>query len=178
MNKLLSFITILFLLGCTSADIRNNSNTEKSLNALDAILYPAEVFFISIKESDFETSWELLSGKSKDRIIHEIYEASRDNGVEIDKDDISRSFRQNGVIAGNFWNAARSKFNPDMVLEESRWEFGFIKDRTAEITITHRKSSRPSKLKMYKENGTWRVGLVETFWSRRFMDLLFSFLRL
>ena len=178
MNKLLPFIAILILLGCTSSGIRNSHITEKSLNALNEILYPAEAFFISIKESDFETSWDLLSEKSKDKIIDEIYDASRDNGVEIEKDDIRRNFRQNGLIARNFWNAARSKFNPDMVLEQSHWELGFVKNLKAEITITYRKSSRPSKLKMYKESGSWRVGLVESFWSRRYMDSLFTFLRL
>ena len=178
MNKLLPFIAILILLGCTSSEIRNSRNTEKSMHALDAVLYPAEAFFISIKESEFETSWDLLSEKSKGKIIDEIYDASRDNGAEIEKDDIRRNFRQNGLIASNFWNAARSKFNPDMVLEESHWKIGFIKKLKAEITITYRKSSRPSKLKMYKENGSWRVGLVETFWSRKYMDSLFSFFRL
>ena len=112
------------------------------------------------------------------KIIDEIYDVSRDNGAEIEKDDIRRSFRQNGLIARNFWNAARSKFDPDMVLEDSHWEIGFIKSNKAEITITYRKSPRPSKLKMYKESGSWRVGLVETFWSRRYLDTLFSFLKL
>ena len=110
--------------------------------------------------------------------IDEIYDVSRDNGAEIEKDDIRRSFRQNGIIADNFWNAARLKFDPDIVLEESQWEIGFVKNRKAEIIITYIKSSRPSKLKMYKEGGSWRVGLVETFWPRRYMESLFSFLRL
>jgi hypothetical protein len=178
MNKLLPFIAFLILLGCTSSAIRDSHNTEKSLNDLNAILYSAEDFFISIKKSDFETSWDLLSEKSKNKIIDEIYDVSRDNGAEIEKDDIRRSFRQKGLISSNFWNAARSKFDPDMVLEESHWEIGFINNSKAEITITYRKSSRPSNLKMYKESGSWRVGLVETFWSRKYLDSLFSFLRL
>jgi len=178
MKKLLTFIAFLILLGCTSSPARDSHFTEKSLTALNAILYSAEDFFISIKKSEFETSWDLLSEKSKNRIIKEIYDVSRDNGAEIEKDVIRKSFRQNGLIASNFWNAARSKFNPDMVLEESHWEIGFIRNSKAEITITYRKSSHPSRLKMYKEQGYWRVGLVETFWSRRYMESLFSFLRL
>ena len=178
MNKLLPFIALLVLLGCTSSAIRHGNNTEKSLSDLNTILYSAEDFFISIKESDFESSWDLLSEKSKNKIINEIYDASGDKGSKIDKDAIRRSFRQNGLIASNFWNAARSKFDPDMVLEESKWEIGSIKNSKAEIIITYKKSSRPSRLKMYKERDVWRVGLVETFWPRRYMESLFSFIKL
>ncbi len=153
-------------------------STGKPPGDINTLLYSAEDFFLSIKESVFETSWDLLSEKSKNKIINEIYATSRENGTEIEKDDIRRSFRQNGIIAGNFWNAAKTRFDPDIVLEESQWEIGFIKNRKAEIIITYKKSSRPSKLRMYKESGTWRVGLVETFWSRRYMESLFSFFRL
>ncbi len=158
--------------------MQHDRNTGKPPGDINTLLYSAEDFFLSIKESVFETSWDLLSEKSKNRIINEIYDTSRDNGTEIEKDDIRRSFRQNGIMASNFWNAAKTRFDPDIVLEESQWEIGFIKNRKAEIIITYKKSSRPSKLKMYKESGTWRVGLVETFWSRRYMESLFSFFRL
>ena len=178
MNKLLPFFAFLILLGCTSSAIRDSHNTETTLSSLNTILYSAEDFFISIKQGDFKTSWDLLSEKSKDKIINEIFNASRDNGAVTEKDDIRRSFIKKGLIATNFWNAARSKFDPDMVLEESHWEIGFIKNSKAEIIITYRKSSHPSRLKMYKEQGSWRVGLVETFWSRRYMESLFSLLRM
>ncbi len=178
MNKLISFIAILAFLGCTSTSSHYNHSSEKSSQALNAILYSAEDFFICFNKSDYKTVWELFSEKSKYKIIDEIYDASRDNGAAIEKDAIRKSFRKKGLISANFWNAARSKFDPDMVLEESKWEIGFIKNSRAEITITYKKSSHPSKLKMYKENGSWRVGLVETFWSRRYMESIFSFLRL
>jgi len=178
MNKLISFVALLVLLGCSTTGSHHNNSPEKSAKTIDAILYSAEDFFICFNKSDYKTVWELLSEKSKNKIIDEIYDASRDNGSKIEKDAIRRSFRQKGLIASNFWNAARSKFNPDMVLEESHWEIGFIKNNKAEIIITYKKSPRPSKLKMYKESGSWRVGLVETFWSRKYLDSFFSFLRL
>ena len=178
MKKLLPIIAFFILLGCTSSSMQHGRNTGKLPGDMNTLLYSAEDFFLSIKESVFETSWELLSEKSKNKIINEIYDRSRDNGAEIEKDDIRRSFRQNGIMARNFWNAAKTRFDPDIVLEESHWEIGFIKNRKAEIIITYKKSSRPSKLKMYKESGSWRVGLVESFWSRRYMDSLFTFLRL
>ena len=177
-KKFLIFIILLFFSGCSSASHNSSCGPDGALTSINTVLYSAEVFFISIKESDFESSWDLLSEKSKNKIINEIYDVSRDNGAEIEKDDIRRSFRQNGLIASNFWNSARSKFDPDMVLEDSRWEIGSIKNSKAEIIITYKESSRPSKLKMYKERDVWRVGLVETFWPRRYMESIFSFLRL
>jgi hypothetical protein len=177
MKKFLS-ISLLILLSCSSTVNQHSYYTYETSGIVNSLVYSAEDFFISIQESVFETSWDLLSEKSKNKIINEIYEASRDNGTKVEKDDIRRSFRQNGIIASNFWNAAKTRFDPAMVLEESQWEVGFIKNDKAEIIITYKKSSRPSKLKMYNESGSWRVGLVETFWPRRYMESLFSFLRL
>jgi hypothetical protein len=39
------------------------------------------------------------------------------------------------------------------------------KDR-AEILLTHHGADRPATLKMFREDGGWKAGLVETFWSR------------
>ena len=58
-------------------------------------------------------------------------------------------------------------FNPDFVLEESKWEMGKIEKDKAEIIIRYRKSEGPATLKMFKEEGKWVVGLEETFRSSR-----------
>ncbi|UCH80324.1 MAG: hypothetical protein JSW20_11335 [Nitrospiraceae bacterium] len=177
MNKLPA-IFLLILLSCSSAVTSYNRYPEQTSGTIDAILYSAELFFISINEGEFKTVWELLSDKSRNKITEEIYEVSRDRGVDIEKEDIRRNFQQNGLIARNFWNAARAKFDPDMVLEESKWDIGHVKSNSAEILITYKKSDMPSKVKMYKEEGVWRVGLVETFWPRRYIESFFSFLRM
>jgi hypothetical protein len=39
------------------------------------------------------------------------------------------------------------------------------KDR-AEILLTHHGADHPATLKMFREDGGWKTGLVETFWSR------------
>ncbi len=176
--KRLFAICLLVLLGCSSTTNHYNNYNEQTSRTINSILDSAEVFFISINEGDFITVWEILSAKSRDKIIDEIHETSRDKGIGIDKEEIRRNFRQNGIIARNFWNAARTKFDPDMVLKESKWDIGFIKSSSAEILITYTKADRPSKLKMYKQEGHWRVGLVETFWPRRYIESIFSFLRL
>jgi len=47
------------------------------------------------------------------------------------------------------------------------WEIGFIKENKAEIIIKQKKSEEPARLKLFKENNKWKVGLVETFWTRK-----------
>ncbi len=44
---------------------------------------------------------------------------------------------------------------------------GHIRPDSAELLITHKRSQKPARLQMFKENGTWKVGLVETFWTRK-----------
>jgi len=40
---------------------------------------------------------------------------------------------------------------------------GYSVKKYAEIVIKYKKSENPFHLKMYKEDGIWKVGLVETF---------------
>jgi len=54
-----------------------------------------------------------------------------------------------------------------MILENSRWEIAFIKEDKAEIIITYKKSAEPARLKIFREDNTWKIGLVETFWTRK-----------
>ncbi len=80
---------------------------------------------------------------------------------------IATDFSMGGIIARSYWNGFLDNFDPAMVLEESRWEMGKIKGKQAEIIITYQSAERPAILRMYKEDDRWKVGLVETFWSRR-----------
>ncbi|RJQ53955.1 MAG: hypothetical protein C4526_05795 [Nitrospiraceae bacterium] len=143
------------------------------------VLDSSEKFFISLKENDFKFAWNLLSSESHETIITDVLNASRKTGIEISREEIIRDFSNSGIISGNYWKSFLDTFNPDMVLRESRWEMGLVKKQSAEIIITHKKSENPVVLKMSKENGEWKVGLVETFWTgrsdsflRRLMDFL------
>jgi hypothetical protein len=51
-------------------------------------------------------------------------------------------------------------------LEKSRWEMGAVKEDRAEVLITHHRAERPAVLQMFREEGAWKAGLVETFWGR------------
>lgn len=61
-----------------------------------------------------------------------------------------------------------------MVLNHCSWEIKSIKEKKAIIKLTYEKSERPALLKMFKEKGKWKVGLVETFWPRKWLKNYFK----
>ncbi len=109
-----------------------------------------------------------MSEESHEKIIDDVYKDSKKMGLGIEKKTIIKDFKSNGAMFSNYWIAFHNNFDPDMILEQSRWEMGFIKKNQAEIIITYKKSENPAILKMFKEGGMWRVGLVETFWTRKY----------
>ena len=79
---------------------------------------------------------------------------------------VRRDFVAGGPIARDYWDAFLRRFDPDAALEHSRWEIGSVGKDRAEILLTHQGADHPATLKMLLEDGGWKVGLVETFWSR------------
>jgi hypothetical protein len=69
--------------------------------------------------------------------------------------------------AKGYWSGYLSSFDPKTVLEQSAWKMGEIKKDRAEIILRYRKSSNDAILKMYREEGSWKVGLDETFSTRQ-----------
>jgi len=105
-----------------------------------------------------------LSRKSKNTIVEEVHKSLKG---KIPKEKIYEDFEKVGPLAQAYWNGFLSTFNPDLVLEHCKWEFGKINRDKAEIILTYEKSKNPAILQMFKEEGRWRVGLVETFWTRK-----------
>ena len=140
---------------------------------INAILFPAESFFKSLKEKNYSKTWISLSQKSQNTIIDDISkeilknQSSQTPTVGYSKEQINADLETGGSISKLYWNSYVQYFNPDMALEQSAWNIGFIKNDNAEITIQYKKSDSPAKLKMFKENNAWKVGLVETFWNRK-----------
>jgi len=75
-------------------------------------------------------------------------------------------FVAGGPIARDYWDAFLRRFDPDVALEHSHWQIGSVGNDRAEILLTRHGADRPAVLKMFRENGGWKAGLVETFWSR------------
>jgi hypothetical protein len=44
---------------------------------------------------------------------------------------------------------------------------GEINSYTAEIYVQHKKSEKPAVLKMFKEDNVWKLGLEESFGTRK-----------
>ena len=140
----------------------NTENIDFAEAAL--ILDPAEDFFVSLRNREFKTVWDLLSKKSRDTIIDDVHKHSIERGIGIKKVDIMRDFQDSGIIFKHYWNAFIMNFDPDIVLNERVWEFEKIKSDQAVILL---KASIVTKLHMYKEENHWKVGLVESFWAGR-----------
>jgi hypothetical protein len=83
------------------------------------------------------------------------------------KEQIKDNFIAGGAIAQAYWNSYLNFFDPDMILEQSKWEMGEVGKERAQINIMHKKSERPAVIQMYKEDGAWKVGLSETFKSAK-----------
>jgi len=177
MNIFLKSIFVLFVACLIALNVSESESKDYSRGSLSLILGPAEEFFISLKDRKYQTAWVLLSEKSHRTIINDIYRNSRDQGIEIKKEDIEKDFNSNGMIFNNYWNAFMVNFDPDVVLNKRVWEFEKIESDHAVILL---KKKAVTKLQMYKENNQWRVGLVETFWTRKpvkiihYMQSLFS----
>lgn len=133
-----------------------------------SILDSAESFFISLKKRNYGAVWDSLSAKSQRTIIDNVFKASKKAGEDLKKSFIKNDFKEKGTLFITYWDALLTEFDPDMVLEESRWEMGRIDSNSAEIIILHKKSERPAILQMFRENGVWKVGFRESFDTGRF----------
>ncbi len=130
---------------------------------MDEVLQSAESVFKSMKQGRYAEVWQLLSSRSRQRIVEDIYKGTAKAGRAADRGQIAAEMAQGGPTAIAYWGAFLQSFNPDMVLEQSKWEMGPIRRQTAEIVITYRKSEHPARLRLFLEDGGWKVGLVETF---------------
>lgn len=163
----------VFSLLIISIFVSISAHAQYSEVQLSAVLVPAESFFKSLKEKNDSKAWMLLSQKSQNTIIDDILREIRKNqspqtpAEGYSKAQIDADLKIGGSISKSYWNAFRQSFDPDLALEQSAWNIGFIKKDNAEIIIQYKKSDNPATLKMFKESGVWKVGLVETFWTRK-----------
>jgi hypothetical protein len=139
-----------------------------------AVLDSAESLFKMMKAKNYKNIWGCLSTGSKSVIASDTYKAVSKSGaasnsdVQYSKDSVAQDFESGGPLSKAYWDAYVDNFNPDMVLEESKWSMGDIKKGRAEIIIQYKKGESPVHLLMVMENGKWKVGLMETFaWAGR-----------
>lgn len=131
------------------------------------ILSSAEAMFKSMQKKDYVAIWQSLSRKSQETIVQDTYKSVKPASPAHTEESVGRDFSSGGPLAIAYWNAFLNKFDPAMALEQSRWQMHTVNADNAEIIILYKKSQSPAMLKMFKEEGAWKVGLTETFWSRK-----------
>jgi hypothetical protein len=131
---------------------------------VDTILQSAESFFKTMKEKEYAGIWRLLSAKSRVAIVNDV---AKHAATIYSKAQIETDFSVGGLIAKSYWDEYLFYFDPDTVLEQSKWEMGPISKQQAEVILQHKKAEQPARLKMFKEGNQWKVGLIETFGTER-----------
>jgi hypothetical protein len=142
--------------------------------AVPAILARAESLFQSMKSRDYPAIFAALSAKSRETIVAGTSSAlAAANAPPTSAKNpapgpgaVRSDFVAGGPIARDYWDAFLRRFDPDAALEHSRWEIGSVGKDRAEVLLTHHGADHPAALKMFREDGDWKAGLVETFWSR------------
>lgn len=124
----------------------------------DILFSSAESLFKMLKEKNYQKIWFYLSNTSRNSIIDDTYksivkyEKDRGKGVGNSRDQLGHDFSTGGPVSQVYWKSYREAFNPDIVLEQSRWEMGKIGQVKAYINVTYRKSARPAVIQMFKED--------------------------
>jgi hypothetical protein len=132
-----------------------------------SVLLSAESFFQSMQRKDYARNWEFLTQKSKDTIVQDTVKAIKTDTKKNSEEYINNDFMHGGALSQAYWNAFMKNFDPNMILEQSKWEIEPVKSDKAEIKILYKKASNPAILMMFKEQGIWKTGLVESFWTRK-----------
>ena len=143
------------------------ATSEQSQEEVAGLFSAARNFFRNIEKKDYTLVWDAITVKSRETIINTIYKNQKKTGVRFSREGIMKDFDNCGVICKSFWDAYFSTFDPELALEQSKWDIGSIKKNKAEILITHRSAESPAKLKMFKESGSWKIGFTETFWTKK-----------
>ncbi|MBI5575247.1 MAG: hypothetical protein HY896_02660 [Deltaproteobacteria bacterium] len=136
-------------------------------DSLEKILASTESLFKAMREKNYPAIWAGLSVESRKVIMEEAGKAiEKSTGEKVPDEELLRDFLEGGPVAEGYWTGFLKNFDPVIVLEKSRWEKGRMEENRAEILLTYKASDKPAVLKLFREDGAWKVGLVETFWGR------------
>lgn len=164
-----NFVAICLIAGLTFHFVSVVSS-ENSSSEINNILFSAESLFKAMKGKDYPAIWKFLTIKSKKAIVKNVQKASAKANIKYLKEQINSDFGIGGLLSKAYWDSYLAEFDPDMILEHSRWEMGITKNQKAAIIIHHKKSERPAILNLYKEEKVWKVGLEETFAARTILQ--------
>jgi hypothetical protein len=140
-----------------------NGHCQKPVDEEDQILVAAESIFKAMKKKDYPKIWALLTNVSKNAIVDDIIKEESKRGGQYSREAVHDDLAAGGGLAKVYWSNYLAVFNPDIVLEQSKWQMGKVARGKAVIVIKYKRSDRPAELQVLKENGAWKVGLDETF---------------
>jgi hypothetical protein len=132
-----------------------------------SILTAAESVFQAMQRGDYAALWRGLTAGTQRTIVRNVEKALDKAGKAQTEEIIRRDMESGGELAKGYWSGYLSSFDPKTVLDQSTWKMGEIKKDRSEIILRYRKSSDDAILKMYREEGSWKVGLDETFSTRQ-----------
>lgn len=142
----------------------------------EKVLAVAEKLFVAMKSKNYQAIWTLISAKTQNIIIKDVrkenQKVNKENpkaNLDIQEDVLINDFISGGVNSKAYWNGFLSVFNPDIVLDRCKWDMGKITKNEAKIILQYKTAEKPAILKMFKEDGKWKVGLEESFGARRLM---------
>jgi hypothetical protein len=127
----------------------------------------AKSFFEQLNERNYPAVWADLTAKSKETIVSDVIKENRRFGGGYSSDQIMNDFRAGGPAAVAYWKAFLNNFDPDKALRKSTWKLGKAGREEAQVIIKYRRAEEPAVLRMFREEGRWKVGLTETFWTRK-----------
>jgi hypothetical protein len=134
---------------------------------INVIVTVAESMFAKLKSRESKAVWGLLTEKSQGTIVSDTLKSLSKSDGGYSREQIAADFSKGGPISEEYWQGYLSMFDPDIALSQSAWSMGKVQKDRAEIKLLYKRSENFALLKMFKENGSWKVGLVETFWSRK-----------
>lgn len=156
-----TFLTIFIALIMIQLSL--NGYCQKPGDEQDRILVAAESIFKAMKKKDYPKIWALLTNASKSIIVDDVVKEESKSGGKYSREAVHNDFKAGIGLAAVYWSNYLAVFNPDIVLERSKWQMGKVAGGKAVIIITYHKADRPAELQMFKEDGAWKIGLEETF---------------
>lgn len=150
----------LLLLSFGSVSALSDKETNEILNSCEAV-------FKAMKDSNYKKVWYMITPESKETIIKDTYKELDKAGVITSRDNITADFEGCGSVCRSYWKGFLKSFKPDAALMDSKWAMGDVDGKEAEIIITYKKAQQPARVKMFKIDGLWKMGLTETFWTRK-----------
>ncbi|MCE5265735.1 MAG: hypothetical protein LLG97_19680 [Deltaproteobacteria bacterium] len=162
-HRLQPIIIALLCLLAFPAVIAAADDPKETAEILDA----AEAVFQKMAAGDFPALWRGLTSETQRNIIRNVRKAEGKIGHDYTEEQIRHAFQNGEPLAREYWKAYLTWFDPKTVLKESQWSMGKVNRGRAEIILRYHKSDHDALLKMFREEGRWKVGLDETFSARQ-----------